>query len=133
MRMSVGRSGASVCKVYMSAVAGGNGEGRVTAKLMMMVIMGVCTEGDVVEMTVSGGNCFAGHCGEAVVMAFFTGVCKHGTSENLVYVLFFVGVVISGVCIKITHGRYLPFPINLRHQGTEGSHQVLLSEHLLKQ
>ena len=110
MGMLVSRSGASVCKVYMSAVAGGNGEGRLAAEFMLVVIMGVCPEGDVVEMTVSGGDCFAGHCGEAVVMASLTGFCKHGTSEELVYVLSFIGAVIGGVFIEVTHGRYLSFP-----------------------
>lgn len=110
MGMSVGRSGASVCKVYMSAVAGGNGEGRLTAEFMLVVIMGVCAEGDVVEMTVFSGNCLSGHGGEAVVMTSLTGFCKHGTSGELVYVRSIVGVIIGGVGIKVTHGRYLSFP-----------------------
>ena len=56
MGMFVSRSGASVCKVYMSAVAGGNGEGRLAVELMLVVIMGVCAEGDVV-LCVGGPQC----------------------------------------------------------------------------
>lgn len=109
MCMTVCGSGASVCEVNMSAVAGWNGERRLAAEFVLVVIMGVCAEGDVVEMAVSCRNCLAGHGGEAVVMASLTGFCKNGTSDKFVYMLPFAGTEISSIGIKVTHGRYLSF------------------------
>ena len=109
MGVTVCGSGASVCEVNMSAVAGWDGERRLAAEFMLEVIMGVCAEGDVVEMAVSCRNCLAGHGGEAVVMASLTGFCKNGTSDKLVHMLSFAGVKIGGIGIKAANGRYLSF------------------------
>lgn len=109
MGVTVCGSGASVCEVNMSAVAGWDGERRLAAEFMLVVIMGIGTEGDVVEVAVSCRDRLAGHGGEAVVMASLTGFCKNGTSDKLVHMLSFAGVKIGGIGIKAANGRYLSF------------------------
>lgn len=101
--MAICRSGTSVGKVYMTAVAGWDCQRGITAEFMEMVVMRVCTEFYSVEVAATTWNRIAGHGCITMVVASFASFCVDRASDNFMGMASVECEEVGCICIKVAH------------------------------
>lgn len=99
MDMTVCQESISFNKMNMPSVPYRNCRRGCPAEFVVMSVIGVCTEGYVVDMASSAWNRLFGNRCETVVVGILATLCNEGTADDLMNVLFNGTAHISGIKI----------------------------------